>query len=70
VHNCTHYGDLTENEYGGKISSESRIISFGGCPDSILLNDKYVARLRQLVKVAGQKHCLYRHGSLILKCEK
>lgn len=47
---------------------ESETMSFGECPESILLNSKYVRNLTQIRKVDQKTLCTYGHLGANLTC--
>lgn len=54
----------------GTITSESDLISFNGCADSVLLNDRFVVRLSQLKEVNFESRCIYSSNSITFACKK
>ena len=54
----------------GTISSESIHSSYGGCPDSVLLNERFIARLSQLKEINFEKRCIYSSNSIAFACKQ
>lgn len=67
VENCKEV--IGQTAYNGKITQESNIISYGGCPDSVLVNDSFVARLARVKEKAGKVECSYSSKNVSFTCE-
>ena len=67
VSECKNY--VGETPYKGEITAESREIGFNNCPESVLVNDKFVARLYMVKDSKGAPACVYTFGSATFVCK-
>lgn len=72
VVNCMNYPTLGDHTtiFKGKISEISRDLSFGDCPDSVLVNEQFVARLLKIANHDEKLKCIYSLPSVNFICEK
>lgn len=64
------YVEGVEQPYKGKITEVSRDLSFGDCPESILVNERFVSKLIQLYDYKEEQRCVYRIASTAIMCRK
>lgn len=67
VENCKDVID--KSPYKGKVTKESDIMSYGGCPDNLLVNDRFVVRLSQVLNSGGKQECFYSSKNIAFVCE-
>lgn len=67
VENCVTSDEQTP--YSGEITQESRDVGFNNCPESLLVNEKYVANLFSVKDAAGDSACGYKLGYVAFYCE-
>ena len=56
-------------EYRGKITAESATLSFNDCPDSVMVNNRNIARLSQVLMYQGRNQCIYSFNRVAFMCE-
>lgn len=60
----------SNDAYPGEINEESVALSFGNCPDSVLVNKDTIARLAKIINIDGEMRCAYRFNQVIFHCSK
>lgn len=72
VENCVEFPVYTSPavEYKGEITSSSSRLSFSDCPDSVLVNNDFVARLSRIVEHDNENKCVYSTRSVSFMCER
>lgn len=72
VENCLNFPLIgtPASEYKGEISDVSSRLSFANCPDSVLVNDSFVARLTRVYSHNEEQKCVYSGRSVSFICEK
>ena len=69
---CVEFPRAQDNprSYTAEITKESDTLSFGNCPESLLMQDRYIAQLKQLEKVNGETRCVYAFSRVYITCQK
>ena len=57
-----------DSPYKGEITEVSRELSFNNCPESVLVNGKYVARLILVDSESETRSCSYQFGMVAFTC--
>lgn len=60
---------ISNTPYKGTISSESRELSYNDCPESVLVNDRFVAQLFMVQDSAGEATCGYKFAGASFVCK-
>ena len=73
LENCIYFpvnGEI-EQPFKSKITKTSEAV-FENCPDSVLLSERFVARLSQVLNYKGERSCLYTRsaGSILFLCRQ
>jgi len=72
IDNCKDFPlhNKIETPYRGKITNVSRIDSFQNCPDSVFVNNKFIARLSKIITYKRQEKCVYTFSRTSFMCDK
>ena len=64
------YEENVEIAYKGKITEISERLSFYNCPESILVADRFISNIKQVIDYKNEKRCLYKVVSIHILCRK